>query len=99
MLAVPSVIDRALQNVSFRLNSREVPHATSVVLVGSFNRWDSAVHRLALDPGGWWTITLTLGPGEYPYLFLVDGIPWNDPEDDGRTPCEWGGHYSVRVVR
>jgi hypothetical protein len=28
----------------------------------------------------------------------VDGAPWNDPLDDGRTANAWGGHYSLRVV-
>jgi hypothetical protein len=54
---------------------------------------------LTLQPDQRWTISITLAPGEYPYLFIVDGVPWNDPEDDGRAPCEWGGEYSVRVVK
>jgi len=54
---------------------------------------------LTLQPDGWWTISLTLAPGKYPYLFIVDGVPWNDLEDDGRVPCEWGGEYSLRVIR
>ncbi len=94
-----AVIAREVRQVVFRLNSREVPKARSVALVGSFNRWDSAVHQLTLGPDGWWTICLTLSPGEYPYLFIVDGVPWNDPHDDGRMECEWGGQYSVRIVR
>jgi 1,4-alpha-glucan branching enzyme len=98
MLAGMSVLDRTLRDVVFRLSSRHVPGARRVVLVGSFNRWDSAVHRLVLSPDGWWSISVTLAPGEYRYFFLVDGIPWNDPEDHGRAACEWGGQYSVRVV-
>lgn len=92
------VIARELRQVVFRLNSQQIPKATSVALIGSFNRWDSSVHRLARGPDGWWTISLTLSPGKYEYLFLVDEAPWNDPEDDGRVECEWGGQYSVRVV-
>jgi 1,4-alpha-glucan branching enzyme len=89
----------AVREVEFRLDGHRVPYARSVVLVGSFNRWDTSVHRLTLQPDQWWTITLTLGVGEYPYLFIVDGVPWNDPEDDRRIPSEWGGEYSVRLVR
>ncbi len=88
-----------LREATFRLDSRRVPGAKWVALVGSFNRWDTAVHRLMAQPDGWWTISVTLAPGEYPYLFLVDGHPVNDPEDDGRVPCEWGGLYSLRRVR
>ncbi len=82
----------------FELDGRRKPNAKWVALVGSFNRWDTAAHRLELGPDDVWRIALTLAPGRYPYLLVVDGVPWNDPLDDGRVPCEWGGHYSVRVV-
>jgi len=88
-----------LRKVVFRLNRRHVGPVSSVALIGSFNRWDSSVHRLLLGRDGWWEIAVTLAPGEYPYLFLVDGVPWNDPEDDGRVASEWGGQYSLRIVR
>lgn len=88
-----------LREVTFKLDGRRIPRARSLALVGSFNRWDSAVHRLLLGADGWWTVSVVLAPGDYPYLFLVDGVPWNDPEDDGRVPNEWGGQFSVRVVR
>jgi 1,4-alpha-glucan branching enzyme len=87
-----------VREVVFRFDGQRAPDARTVVLVGSFNRWDTSVHHLTLQPDQWWTISLTLGPGEYSYLFLVDGVPWNDPENDGRLPCEWGGEYSVRLV-
>ena len=92
-------ITRSLRAVVFRLDGPRVPHARSVALVGAFNRWDTSVHQLTLQPDQRWTISITLAPGEYPYLFIVDGVPWNDPEDDGRAPCEWGGEYSVHVVK
>jgi 1,4-alpha-glucan branching enzyme len=92
------VLDRVLHEVVFKLSSQHTPDAKGVVLVGSFNRWDSGVHRLVLGPDGWWSVTLTLGPGEYPYLFLVDGTPFNDPEEYARGACEWGGECSVRLV-
>jgi 1,4-alpha-glucan branching enzyme len=90
---------RSVREVVFRFDGRRVPSAQSVALVGSFNRWDTSVHRLTRQPDQWWTISLTLVPGEYPYLFIVDGAPWNDLDDDGRAPCEWGGEYSLRRVR
>lgn len=88
-----------LRRVRFQLSATRVPGARWVALVSSFNRWDSAVHHLTLDPDGMWSITVVLTPGTYPYLFIVDGYAYNDPADDGRAPCEWGGEYSVRVVR
>lgn len=75
-----------------------MPDAKHVSLVSSFNRWDPSAHDLTPGERGIWSIRVMLPPGEYPYLFIVDGVPWNDPLDDGRTPCEWGGDYSVRVV-
>ncbi len=95
---VPPVI-RSVREVAFRFDPRHAPNAKWVALVGPFNRWDTAAHRMKRGPDGAWGITLTLAPGEYPYLFIVDGVPWNDPLDDRRAPCEWGGQYSVRVVR
>jgi 1,4-alpha-glucan branching enzyme len=88
-----------VRDVAFRLDGRRVPGAEAVVLVASFNRWDPAAHHLTRQSDGWWTTSIPLGPGQYPYLFIVDGVPWNDPDDDGRMPSEWGLDLSVRVVR
>ena len=90
------VLERPLREVPFRFDGRRVPHAHTVVLVGSFNGWSGRPLELGTD--GWWTAEMSLPPGEHEYLFLVDGTPWNDPFDDGRTANAWGGHYSVRVV-
>lgn len=98
MTNVSMIPPSMLRRVVFGLEGRRVPSAESVGLVGSFNRWDSSVHNLVCGPNGDWAVSLTLAPGKYPYLFLVDSVPWNDPLDDGRVPCEWGGQYSVRVV-
>jgi 1,4-alpha-glucan branching enzyme len=92
-------IKRGTDTVDFRFDGRRIPGARSVALVGPFNQWDTSVHRLTLEPDGCWTTSLSLAPGEHPYMFMVDGVPWNDLEDDGRVPCEWGGQYSLRVVR
>jgi len=92
------VLDRPLRLVPFRFDGRAVPGVRSVALVGSFNRWDSAAEPLTRGPDGWWTTDVLLSAGEYEYLFLVDGVPWNDPLDDGRRASEWGGHYSLRVI-
>jgi len=94
-----AVVSEALRKVEFRLDGRRIPSARSVVLTGTFNQWDGSAHRLALDDDGWWTARLFLPPGGYSYLFVVDGFPWNDPEDDLRVQSEWGGQYSVRIVQ
>ena len=90
------VLERAPREVAFRFDGRRIAGARSVVLVGSFNGW--LAQPLLLERDGWWTTAVSLPPGEYEYLFLVDGNPWNDPLDDGRSANAWGGHYSLRVV-
>jgi 1,4-alpha-glucan branching enzyme len=97
-VALPATRDH-LRTVTFRFDGRRKASAGSVSLVGPFNRWETAAHWLTRQRDGWWTVSLTLAPGQHPYLFIVDGVPWNDLEDDGRTPCEWGGEYSIRIVR
>jgi 1,4-alpha-glucan branching enzyme len=92
------MVQRPLQRVVFRFDGRRAPAARTVALVGSFNHWNPGAHPLRRDRDGWWSVAVWLPAGEYDYLFLVDGAPWNDPLDDGRAPSEWGGHYSRRVV-
>lgn len=96
---MPSVIETTVREVVFTLDGRLIPGARSVALVGSFSRWDSSVHPLVRGCDGRWAVSIALSPGTHTYLFLVDGVPWNDPQDDGRVPNEWGGEYSIRVVR
>jgi 1,4-alpha-glucan branching enzyme len=62
------------REVVFIFDGRRAPNARSIVLVGSFNRWDTSVHRLMRQPDQRWTISLTLAPGEYQYLFILDGV-------------------------
>lgn len=93
-----AALGRDLRSVVFRFSRARIPRARSVAVVGSFNEWDPSAHRLRRESDEW-TIAVSLPPGRYAYLFLVDGVAWNDPDDDGRVPCEWGGAYSVRAVR
>jgi len=58
------------------------PSAQSVYIAGSFNDWQiKEQFRLdRLGGEGVWTIMLMLKPGEYEYMFLVDGKDWvTDP--------------------
>lgn len=52
------------------------PQAAQVNLAGDFNDWQSDVHAMRRDNGGWWRIRLALGPGEYRFKYLVDGTSW-----------------------
>ncbi len=84
--------------VAFRFPSYLVPDASRVVVRGSFNGWKADAHPLCKDMGGDWRITIYLCPSRILYYFDVDGVPWLDPNDDGRVPNGWGSEYSVRRV-
>ena len=45
--------------------------AQKVCIVGSFNQWSSRSHCMNKDKNIW-TLRLSLLPGRYPYLFLID---------------------------
>lgn len=77
------------------------PGAHSVTLTGSFNEWSTSSHALARDQSsGVWTVVVPLPPGEYLFMYVVDGIQWISPEvaedfvDDG-----FGVKNGVVVVR
>jgi 1,4-alpha-glucan branching enzyme len=83
--------------VAFVHTDRE---ATSVAVAGSFNQWSSSSHPLVrTGTAGRWTTVVALAPGEYPYMFVVDGSRWVVPAfateyaDDG-----FGSTNAVVVV-
>lgn len=84
--------------VAFRLPTGLVPNARRVAVCGSFNGWSADAHRLRKNVDGEWKITVYLCPSRIVYYFDVDGVPWLDPDDDGRVPNGWGSEYSVRRV-
>jgi 1,4-alpha-glucan branching enzyme len=84
--------------VTFRFPGRLVPTARSVSVIGSFNGWNPAVHRMRRTSDGDWTVTVYLTQGRAVYCFSVDGGMWLDPSDEGRVPNGWGSEYSVRHV-
>lgn len=72
--------------------------ATAVCVTGSFNAWSEHADRMSRS-GDTWSATVSLAPGRYQYVFVVDGRLWRaDPgnplaEDDG-----FGTKNSVLVV-
>ncbi|MBI5240283.1 MAG: hypothetical protein HY926_07400 [Elusimicrobia bacterium] len=80
--------EKDIQFVEFRLRA---PKAKAVDLLGDFNGWKAGTLPLSRSGAGTWELMLPLPPGDYRYLFLVDGQPQADPgarpaaAPDGRT--------------
>lgn len=81
--------------VTFRLAA---PEATSVALVGDFNKWRGDSFRMTNDKNdGVWEITIPLHRGHvYTYNFLIDGDRWiSDPDSLYQVKDGFGGEKSV----
>lgn len=76
------------------------PEAQSVTLAGSFNGWDDSTTVFTRSAeAGVWTVTVALPPGEYQYLFVVDGRRWiPDPAAHAQVEDEFGQRNSLLVV-
>ena len=56
------------------------PEARTVALAGSFNGWSTKTHLLAPSGrSGVWALVVPLPPGEYLFMFVVDGNRWLTP--------------------
>lgn len=58
------------QKVLFRLYR---PQAQSISLMGTFNQWNPELDNMQKSADGYFTIEKTLPPGEYVFLFRIDG--------------------------
>ena len=77
------------------------PAARSVAIAGSFNNWSPSSHLLAhRQARDAWTTVVSLPPGEYLFMYVVNGTEWVTPPraedyaDDG-----FGSKNGVLVVR
>ena len=71
------------------------PLASSVFLAGSFNDWNAEAAALTQVTPGNWQLELSLPPGRYEYLFVVDGKWVPDPLARDSCPNPHGGINSV----
>ena len=53
--------------------------AKVVQITGDFTKWEPI---LLTNKNGVWEISLKLKPGEYKYIYLIDGKPYIDPQKD-----------------
>lgn len=78
--------------------SLHAPDAKEVVVTGSFNDWNKEEHHAKRNKNGLWKAKVTLPPGRYEYLFLVDGNWWTDPENPTTVWNSFGTANSVLEV-
>ncbi len=94
--AVPKASDGASPaSVALKLRA---PAAKEVFVAGSFNGWQVGATPLRPAQGGEWQGELTLTPGRYEYLFVVDGTWLPDPCANEAAPNPFGGWNSVLSV-
>ncbi len=86
---------KTLKKQTFRLTS---PDAQRVLLVGDFTQWQTGAIPMKKDGNGVWSTTVSLAPGTYNYLFIIDGEWRDDPECAIRAPNPYGGQNMVRQV-
>jgi hypothetical protein len=74
------------------------PGAKQVCVAGSFNEWKPEKTPLNPTGNGRWTGDLSVGPGRYEYLFVVDGQWVPDPNAKESVANPFGGTNSVLTV-
>jgi 1,4-alpha-glucan branching enzyme len=74
------------------------PGAQEVKLAGDFTQWQQNPIPMERDSDGTWEATVDLPPGEYNYLFLVDGNWCDDPDSGEHRPNPFGGVNAFRQV-
>ena len=91
-LAAPT-LERSKTDIKFRNFFLTFPSAEKVELQADFNRWGKIPLELRAHTKGYFETSVALGPGDYKYVFVVDGKDVLDPnnldrtEENGRTVC------------
>jgi len=72
------------------------PEAHRVAVAGTFNKWEVDANVLTKQENGVWTISIPLKPGEYSYMFVVDGKAWvTDPNAETYSDDGFGNKNAV----
>nr|MBF0223032.1 isoamylase early set domain-containing protein [Desulfobulbaceae bacterium] len=74
------------------------PDASEVFLIGDLTNWNTTEFKMRKFKDGNWKKMVTLKPGRYEYLFLVDGEWWTDPENPDSTGNPFGSKNSVITI-
>lgn len=83
------------RTVHFELKA---PEAREVYVAGSFDGWKPTSLPLFRMDNGIWVKELVLEPGEYEYLFVVDGV-WTPDPAAPTVPNPFGGQNSRISVK
>ncbi len=72
--------------------------AQKVCIAGSFNQWSPQSHCMKKEKNTW-MLSLSLPPGRYPYLFLIDDrVSQLDPGTSLTEESGFGTKNSILVV-
>lgn len=78
----------------------EMPEASNVELIGSFNQWTANGYQMRWDQTrGLWTLSVPLEGGRYEYAYLVDGqyvVP--DPKALMQQEDGFGNKNSIIII-
>ena len=75
------------------------PSAENVILVGDFTAWEQNPVSLKKQKDGTWKTSVSLGPGDHEYRFVVDGQWQDDTQCNERKPNGFGQQNCVRQVK
>lgn len=77
------------------------PEARSVAVAGTFNGWSPVAHPMArTQPNGSWSTVVSLPPGDYSFMYVVNGVRWvTPPGADDFVADGFGQINGVRTVR
>jgi hypothetical protein len=74
------------------------PPGETVTVAGSFNGWDPFMYELREYPRGMYTLSLSLPPGTYQYLFFHRGDRYQDPYNPRRAYTREGEIASEVII-
>jgi hypothetical protein len=72
------------------------PAAQSIEIMADFTEWRAV--PLQSSGGGWWTVTLPVGPGIHEMNLRIDGGRWTVPPGLPAQSDEFGGSVGVLVI-
>jgi hypothetical protein len=95
-----SILNRTASAEKIVLFTLDMPHASNVALIGTFNQWTPEGYRMYRDDQrGVWKLSVPLGSGRYEYAFLIDGkIVIADPKGLLQRDDGFGNKNSILTI-